>query len=233
MTDRWTDRLSEYLDDELPREERAQLEHHLRDCFECRRVLTELREVVSTAYAIQPEEPQQDLWNGIAVRIGAQPNEIAGFKVIDLDAHRTKDRSRRFTFSVPQLAAASVALMLLSGTVVFLALGRGASSEPVVAAAPSQDVRTVSNTQPATLKEYADAVASLEVALRQQRDRLDPVTVAVVEENLRVIDAAITEARIALERDPNSLYLNQHLESTMKRKIQLLRRAAALPGGRV
>jgi hypothetical protein len=232
MTDRWTDRLSEYLDDELPREERAQLEHHLRDCFECRLVLNELREVVSAAHGLEPQEPEQDLWNGIAVRIGAQPKEITGFQVIDLDAHRAK-RSRRLTFSVPQLAAAAVALMLLSGSIVFLALGRNVASQPAVATAPSSEVRTVSNAQPSTLKEYADAVASLEGALRQQRDSLDPVTVAVVEENLRIIDAAITEARVALERDPNSLYLNQHLESTMKKKIQLLRRASTLPGGRI
>ena len=80
--------------------------------------------------------------------------------------------------------------------------------------------------------EYTAAVQSLESALEQQRDQLDPVTVAIVEENLRTIDAAITEARAALAQDPGNLYLNQHLENTVKKKIQLLRRATALRGAR-
>ena len=39
MSDQWTDRLSEYLDDELPPDERAALEAHLRQCVACGAVL--------------------------------------------------------------------------------------------------------------------------------------------------------------------------------------------------
>ena len=43
----WTDRLSDYLDGELPPAERNSLEAHLETCAECARVLEELRTVVS------------------------------------------------------------------------------------------------------------------------------------------------------------------------------------------
>lgn len=75
---------------------------------------------------------------------------------------------------------------------------------------------------------YESAVRDLEQALASGRDRLDTATVRVLEESLRAIDAAILEARRALVADPASVYLNNHLAETMRRKLELLRRAAQL-----
>ena len=47
--DQWTDRLSEYLDDELDATERRELEAHLTACASCRTTLDELKGVVSRA----------------------------------------------------------------------------------------------------------------------------------------------------------------------------------------
>ena len=47
--DPWTDRLSEYVDDELAPAERLQLEQHLLDCARCREIVDELREVAAEA----------------------------------------------------------------------------------------------------------------------------------------------------------------------------------------
>src|SRR6476646_614394 len=66
MTDRWTDRLSEYLDGDLPDNERVALEAHLQECAECPGVLADLRQVVSRAHGLQPLMPAQDLWPAIA-----------------------------------------------------------------------------------------------------------------------------------------------------------------------
>jgi Putative zinc-finger len=226
MMDQWTDRLSEYLDGELSAADRVALEQHIEECFECRRALGELRQVVARAASLPDRAPARDLWAGVATRIGAQPSEGADLKVIDLASRRVVRGARQISLSVPQLAAASIALMILSGSIVWFALGRNASAP--VATAPSP-VRQVSNgTQ--VVAQYSDALRSLEQALATERDNLDPVTVAILEENLRAIDAAITEARGALSRDPGNLYLNQHLENTMKKKIQLLRTATALRG---
>jgi anti-sigma factor RsiW len=224
MMDQWTNRLSDYLDGELDKAERDALEQHIEECFECRRVLGELRQVVARAAALPDRAPAQDLWAGVAARIGAEPAEGADLKVIDLASRRGVRGARRVSLSLPQLAAASIALMALSGSIVWFALGRNPSAP--IATAPST-VRQVSNgTQ--VVAQYSDALRSLEQALATERDNLDPVTVAILEENLRAIDAAITEARGALSRDPGNLYLNQHLENTMKKKIQLLRTATAL-----
>ena len=53
-------------------------------------------------------------------------------------------------------------------------------------------------------------------------------TVRVLENNLREIDRAIDQCRAALAADPASVYLNSHLANAQRRKLALLRRAAAL-----
>ena len=108
MTDLWTDRLSEYLDDELPEPERTAVKAHLETCAECTQILGELRRVVRRARVLSQQPPSRDLWPGIAERIGARPPT----RVVPL--------RRGFTFSLPQLLAAGIALAVLSGGSVWL-----------------------------------------------------------------------------------------------------------------
>ncbi len=75
--------------------------------------------------------------------------------------------------------------------------------------------------------QYDAAVADLENALKNGRGRLDKSTIAVVEHNLQIIDQAIDQARQALVADPANSYLSSHLVETRRRKLDLLRRAAA------
>jgi len=221
----WQDRLSEYLDGELDEAERSALEAHLEVCGECRETLQELRAVVALARSLEDRPPAVDLWPGIAERIGGGAR---GARVIDASAWRPM-RTRRVTLSIPQLAAAAIAIMLLSGATVWLAMswsGVG-SAEPVVASS-GPAAGPVSLTAHGLGPGYDQAVAELERILEEGRDSLDPATVEVLETNLRIIDQAIEEARLALERDPMNVYLNRHLADNMIRKLQLLRRASEI-----
>lgn len=196
MNDQWTDRLSEYVDGELASGERAALEAHLATCADCRATLEDLRNVVARAKALEDRPPRADLWPGIDARLTP---------------------GRRVSFSLPQLLAASIALVLLSGGGVWLAL----RSPP----APSSSPATVQTVRWAR----ADAaVADLEEALARNEARFDTATVRVVRQSLAVIDKAIDQARRALAADPGNAYLNLHLAGTMRRKVELLRRANEL-----
>ena len=75
---------------------------------------------------------------------------------------------------------------------------------------------------------YDAAIAELQQSLEQRRSTLDSSTVRVVEQNLAIIDKAIDDARKALATDPSSRYLNAYLASTMRRKVDLLRRVNSL-----
>jgi hypothetical protein len=52
--------------------------------------------------------------------------------------------------------------------------------------------------------------------------------VKTVEDNLAIIDAAVAQARAALARDPASGFLTQRLESTLHKKVELLRTVALM-----
>jgi anti-sigma factor RsiW len=226
MDDRWTDRLSEYLDGELPETERVALEAHLSSCPQCSAVLADLRLVVRRAHALTPLEPRHDLWPAIARRIGATPP--AGTEIVDLTTRRSA--RRRWAFSLPQLAAAGLALMTLSGGTVWL-LNQPAKPGALAAVdtIPTGMTPVVAvGLKPNAAQSYAAAVADLERVLAEGRGKLDPTTIKVIEQNLAAIDRAIAEAQRALDADSANLYLNTHLAETMRRKLDLLRQAAAL-----
>src|SRR3954471_10069699 len=139
MSDQWTNRLSEYLDDELSEGERITLEAHLQSCQECPPLLLELRQVVYRARTMKNDGPPRDLWPNIAERIGAAP---AGTHTVDLASRR----SRRWSFSLPQLAAAGIALMTLSGGTVWLLRTPAQSVTPVVVAVPNGNPQAINAT---------------------------------------------------------------------------------------
>jgi hypothetical protein len=221
MGDSWTDRLSEYLDDELSALERAALEQHLAGCDDCRAVLTDLRAVTAIAAGAAPVLPAHDLWPEIATRIGAP----APAGVVALAGRRPRPR---FSFTLPQLAAAAVVLMGISASAVWVAIGGRAPDGPVASAPAARP-----GASPAVLagneqRSYEAAIAELEGALASSRGQLDTATVRVLERSLATIDRAIDEARVAVDRDPGNPYLHRHLDGAMKKKMDILRRAVTV-----
>ncbi|HEX6558612.1 MAG TPA: zf-HC2 domain-containing protein [Longimicrobiales bacterium] len=238
--DKWSEQLSEYIDGGLAQPDAEALEAHLLECAECGQALQQLRAVVFRATQVIDRPPENDLWGGIAARIAEPAPAIAA---------APRAPSRRVSFSIPQLVAASIVLMLLSGGSMFVLLQRSPAG-PVAGVAPATGNAPVvaqaaraSAPQPVTTREavsrpvsvkspaaenYNAAITELEGALRDGRAHLDTATVRVLETNLHTIDGAINEARSALGRDPGNPYLNRYLDETMQKKIQLLRRATGI-----
>ena len=219
MKDQWTDRLSEYLDGELAPPERTTLEAHLASCDACRTTLDELRRVVTNARALDDRPPTADLWPAVAARIGLSARV------------RARPVVRRFSFTVPQLAAASVVLALLSGGGAWLIGRRGIVPTPPVLVTERAPSLLNASAYPGDAR-FAAQVADLERAVARGRGRLDTATVRVIDKNLRIIDRAIRSAQSALAADPANSYLNLHLAQEMRRKLELLRQAATLAGAR-
>ena len=123
-----------------------------------------------------------------------------------------------------------------AGTAAWILRGRVpasvASSEAVILA----EVEPSALPTDARLVNFADAqynaaVSDLERALQERRNDLNPRTVEILERNLTLIDAAIAQARQALEEDPGNTYLNRHLVESRRRKLELLRRATTISEG--
>ena len=225
MHEEWTDKLSDFLDGELDAAEEALVAAHLRDCPECTAVLNDLKRVVAHAQGLDARPPERDLWPGVSARI----DRVAS--------------PRRISFTLPQLAAAAALLIAVSGTLAVKLTERRdvpavvaqapATSVPDATQAPVADRTTVADSPVVERISFADAqydaaVADLEKALKNGRGRLDKATIDIVEHNLQTIDQAIAQARDALAADPANGYLSGHLVEARRRKLDLLRRAAAL-----
>lgn len=218
----WTDRLSEYVDGDLGPEERTGLEAHLERCGECRATLEELRSIVADAGTLPPLPPKRDLWPGIEARLGSR----AGDRVEDGGEIGVIPlaRRRRVAMTIPQAIAAAVALVLFSAGGVWMTVvgSPGPSPATNTGAAPAMALHA------SFTATYEDAITELEAEYQRRRTELDPETIRVVERNLDIIDGAIEEARRALESDPSSGFLSSHLAEAMRRKMELLRRAATI-----
>jgi anti-sigma factor RsiW len=216
MSDQWTDRLSEYLDGELKGSERALLEAHLERCENCQETLAGLRRVVMRARSLEDRPPATDLWAGVTERIGV-PSRVTPLAT-----------RRRFTFSAPQLLAAGIALAVLSASGAWMLhpTVQPVALQPAPGASGGVTITPVG--APSAIQSYDAAVNDLERVLEQGRGRLDTATVRVLEQNLAIIDRAIADARRAVAADSANVYLNTHLAETMRRKVDLLRQAAAL-----
>jgi hypothetical protein len=116
------------------------------------------------------------------------------------------------------LAAAAVAIAIGSSALTAVWMDR-APVAPVAVAADDWE------------RDLDEASAELRAALASQRDELDPATLAVVDENLRIIDRAIEDTRRALASDPDDEALRRSLVAVSEQRITLLRRALALPRG--
>lgn len=218
MSEHPTESWSAWLDGDLPVGEAASIAAHVAACVPCAAVLADLKRIVAMAGGLPDQAPAADLWPAIAPRLRRA-------EVIPLAPRRS---ARRFAFTLPQLAAAAVALILLSvGATWFVRSGQyEAGDAPGMAEGGGTPVEIMPVTE--REGEYGTALAELQQAFEAAREELDPVTVRTVETNLAIIDQAIEQTRAALAADPNSLYLHTHLAETRQRKLDVLRNATTL-----
>jgi hypothetical protein len=235
MPDRFTALLSDHLDHDLPRSEGEALERHLESCVECRELLAGLAAVKNRAASLVDPPAPNDLWAGIASRIGTagSTSEVAPRRAFVLELPR-----RRSTWAVPGWLAAAAAFAVVAAAAVWFAQGRlaGPTSGGVA-------LRDGSSGTTAPAEPVLDAAAAgfdagrieqeirdLRAALERGRDRLAPETVQVLEDNLVIIHKALEDARAALEKDPSNADLREYFAGSVERKLDLVRRAAMLAG---
>ncbi len=215
------DELHDAADDSDRPAEAGRVARHLMLCAHCRAEVERIRELLALAASLpRAIEPPADLWPDIRSRIRAQRVTAA--------PAATGPRSRwgSFVRDPRWLAAAAVMLIVASSalTAVYLNPGdtdiarRADSVVPAVGTA-GPPVRRASD-------EYDRLDVELSALLAGQRGKLQPETIAKVERNLAIIDAAIAEIRVALAEDPGNDALRQLLKASYGQKSALVRQVS-------
>ena len=141
----------------------------------------------------------------------------------------------RFSFTLPQLVAAGLALMVLSGGMVWVArLGDPRASLPPVRREPPNPCGR--DRRPPVDRRRQLCRRALRRGGRGSREgAATPAAAGSIRKRCGFskrtcasIDLAIEQSRKALRNDPANVYLNNHFAASRNRKLALLRRASAL-----
>ena len=247
--EQFVDRLADYLESDVNEPTRLAVEAHAARCADCGALLADLRKLRVDAAALPLRVPERDLWAGISARIETPVVEISPAGPVDAWVRR----GRRTRHVWTGLAAAG--LVAVTATVTYQVTKRttaaprttvavGAPSQPTDTQAAQTQKSSVIDTSPATVtstpsalasnptaadQKYDAEIARLRAIVAQRRSVLDTATVSILDRNLKIIDDAIAQCRMALRKDPASRFLMQSLNDALDSKIQLLRSAAALP----
>ena len=230
MSDRFTELLSGYLDHDLPRSELDAVQRHLDACADCRDELAALANVKTRAGSLVDPPAPTDLWAGIASRIGTagSSSEVLAPRATVLELPR-----RSYGWTGSQWLAAVAAFVVVTAGALWLAHDR--MSPALRPAEPSLRAGDTAGGNNTTVADF-DAtriegeIGQLQQALDRGRGKLDPKTVKVLEENLRIIRKATEDARHALQQDPANRDLQDYLAGSVQRKLDLVRRAAVMAG---
>ena len=194
---------------------------HLRDCARCAADVERIGELLAMTAALpRSVEPPADLWSGVRTRIRQQPGGRS---------EAPAWRSRWTTLaSDPRWLAAAAVLLIVASSALTMLFTRDRGMDVVRApdsVAPGGTLaapvtRTVSD-------DYERLDRELGALLAANRDRMQPETIAKVERNLAIIDAAIAEIRDALAADPGNEALRQLLKASYGQKSALVRQVSA------
>jgi anti-sigma factor RsiW len=229
-------RLHDYVDGLLSGAERAAVEAHVGACDDCRAEVRRLLALRARIAALpRAVEPSRDLWTDVRARLVRHP---AREEVAPAHTRATLRPLAAWRGAAPRrharLAAAAIALVVVSSAITATLVRRGESTAGSVAtgpAAPPASPRAAASPGGAGYAAYAGyerAASDLAATLEARRSALAPETVAKVEASLRVIDSAIAEARAALARDPGNQALVELLGVSYRQKLDVLHRAAEL-----
>jgi hypothetical protein len=144
-------------------------------------------------------------------------------------AERIRPPRRGLTVSWPAgLAAAAVLAAVSSVLTAVVMRDRPAGTPTAGATAALVRPAAVGAGLGASEAEYVRATEALLQALEARRAGLPPETVKALEDNLRAIDKALADIRLALAQDPEDTGLVHMLVSTHRKKVDTLERVLKL-----
>lgn len=192
--------LDDYVDGELSSVREQQVAEHLQACADCRDEAAFLRRLVEEARLLPRElAPARDLWPEIEQGIRARPI--------------------RWTAWVMRAAALAAVLAVALALPYLNRPQLTPSASPPVAGNPENQRRDALDA------EYSAARQELLAALDETEGALAPEVRDAIVDNLRLIEQAVTDIRLALDEHPNNPQLERLLLATYRTEMAVLQEA--------
>ena len=209
------ERVDDYVDGLLDADARKAFEARMVDDSELRADVDALTDLKRQARALPASVmPERDLWPGIQARIEGPAAAI--------DFRSYRGRQPHYSVIRYVMAAAALVLMMLGVRAMFELEDAVEPAGPIVAIDP--ELNRIE-------QEYAALKEELLVALRARQESMDEgalETLAIVEENLAIIENAVSTINFALTEDPDSSELERMLHAAYRSEVNLLRQAVQL-----
>jgi Putative zinc-finger len=217
--------ISDFVDGALSRDEAATLNLHLEECFACADVRNDLESVVSFCRAHRGEYDavpnEHALWLRISNTLAA--TDGAAIPAHSAAAGRKRYWSRLFSrswqLSLPQLAAATAAIVLIVSLTTVVGLRRlqsGGSGTTGQVAEKGFDLDKRMWQQQQTISYWNARIAT-------SKARWSPEMRDTFDRNLQVIDQNVSESLKELNKNPHDEVSEEMLNAALSDKIALLK----------
>lgn len=215
--------IDDLLDGSISHSDESILNTHLRQCLDCESVRQDLAAIVGFCrtrrgeYEAPPNE--HALWLRIRNVVEA---EQRGQKVVQSESRPSflgRLMGRSWELSLPQLVAATAAVVLLVSLTTVVGLRRWGTDVPVTRATVVEASSTVND----RVWQRQQAINYWNQRVELNKARWSPEMREVFDRNLRVIDQAVANSMDELRRNPHDEISEQMLNESLNDKLALLK----------
>lgn len=216
--------IHDLVDGSLSQRDEFSLNTHLKECLDCESVRQDLSSILTFCqthrgeYEAPPNE--QALWLRIRNVIEA---ENGGRVVTQTDSRQPSFLGRlmghSWELSLPQLAALTVAIVLLVSLTTVVGLRRWESGSSAQVAAPQAEASNLND----RVWQRNQVINYWNQRVEMNKARWSPEMRETFDRNMRVIDEAVSNSLNELNRNPHDEVSEQMLNESLNDKLALLK----------
>jgi hypothetical protein len=215
--------IHDLIDGSISRSDEFTLNTHLSDCLDCDTVRQDLTSIVSFCqtqrgqYEAPPNE--QALWLRIRNVVEAEIPRGAKTNGESRRSLLSRLMGHSWELSLPQLAASTVAIVLLVSLATVVGLRRWGTNDVTVAGAAQFQASDVND----RIWQRRQVINYWNQRVELNKARWSPEMRETFERNLKVIDEAVVNSLNELNRNPHDEISEQMLNESLNDKLALLK----------
>lgn len=203
-------RISPLIDGELSGDDAAAVLAHLAACDACSWFRQDLDRVRRAAASLGPIAPPDHVWLHVAGQTRLEYPDALPLR---------RPAARRGAIAQWLGIAAALVVVTIGAYVV----GSTTSTAPQGSnPATTASVETVADELNLAMQHYERAIAELDALAQSGSNALDPAMAAMLSQNMKTINAAISESRSALVQNPGNGPARDSLFEALRRKVVVL-----------